>query len=158
MPTKLDFELLHVYCHQKDYRLCWALNESLRFELERISDFLEIPERENETEAQKKKRIETITYAQFQYKDEVTHRSIYVVANQPVAKKVITRQGDLFAAERTDLLIPELRRVDYFILLYGHFETSDIDEIEEQLNMISLINKAHHVDTDTLESYANLMH
>ncbi|MDP6907953.1 MAG: IPExxxVDY family protein [Flavobacteriales bacterium] len=158
LPTKLDFELFHVYCHQKDYRLCWALNQAFRFELQRVTDFLEIPEKENETKEEISKRLETITYAQFHFKDEVTHRSIYVLANHPINRSVVTKQGDLFATEKMELLIPELPLVDYFIQLYGQFEPSDIDDIQEKLNLIPMINAAHLVNTETLRSYANLMH
>lgn len=157
-PTKVDFELFHVYCHQKDYRLSWAMNRTFRFELERIMDFNDIIKKKDETEEEKQKRLARITYSQFHFKDEITHREIYVIANRPVIKYSEDKKEDIFPTEKAPLLIPELRKVDYFAQLYGQFQDHELDEIEEKLSLIPLVNTAVRVNTDTLQAYGDLMH
>jgi len=157
LPQTPDFELFHIYCHQKDYRLCWAINEAFRFELQRVTNFLEIPEKKNETEQEKKKRLETITHARFNYKDDIAHQEMYVIANRAVDTKITESENDLFPTEKQELLIAELPRVDYFVQLYGQFETWELNEIEEKLNVIPIINAAQRVDVNTLAAYNNLM-
>ncbi|MFM1875313.1 MAG: hypothetical protein RL266_1050 [Bacteroidota bacterium] len=147
LPTEPDFELFQIYCHQKDYRLCHALNLHFKCDFKRINDFLE-----------EEKKPHLPSYAQFEYTDNITHRTYYVIANQPSVKTLVTREGDLFAAEQPELLLPEMNRVDYFFQLYGQFEDHELEEIEDELNLIPLITAAQRVDPRSHKAYLNLMH
>lgn len=147
MPQQPDFELFHIYCHHKDYRLCFALNEHFQWEFSRIKDFLE-----------EEKKPGLPTYAQFNFVDGITHKEYFIIGNQPLMRELVTKEGDLFAAEQPELLIPQLTKVDYFFLLYGQFTEAELDELEDQLNMISLINAAKRVDSGSHPAYLNLMH
>ncbi len=147
IPDKPDFNLFHIYCHQKDYRLCGALNEQFRCKMVRVSDFLE-----------EEKKPHLPSYAQFYWEDEVTHREFYLIANRPVAQPAIAKAGDLFPAASQELIIPELAKVDYFLQVYGQFGKKDLDEIEDHLNLIPMINAAKMVNPESSKSYLNLMH
>ena len=147
MPQKPDFELFHIYCHQKDYRLCFALNEHFKCEFARMKDFLEEAESPH-----------LPTYSQFIYTDDITHKEYYLISNQPLIKELVTKEGDLFATEQPELLIQQLPRVDYFFLAYGQFEEEELNDIEDQLNLIPLINAAKRVNPESLPAYLNLMH
>lgn len=147
LPTEPDFELFHIYCHQKDYRLCLALNEHFRANFSRIRDFAEEDENPN-----------IPTYSQFVYADEVTHKEYFVISNRPLVREMVTREGDLFPTEQPQLLLPEFSRVDYFFQLYGQFEEYELAEIEDELNLIPVINAAQRVDPASHKAYLNLMH
>ena len=134
------------------------MNETFRFEMQRIMDFRDIPEKEDETEDEKRKRMSRVTYAQFHFVDEITHREIYLIANRPVTRFPNVKSGELFATEQAPVLIPEHPQVDYFAQLYGQFLETDLDGIGETLNLIPIINKAHRVDADSLKAYSDLMH
>lgn len=162
MPPQPDFELFHIYCHQKDYRLCHALNQHFRLELTRKRDLFEILEKDNETEQEKKERLEAITFPQLEYIDEVIHREVFVISNHANENGLLSTdvaEGNLFApTEMRQLLIPELPRVDYFFQIYGQIDDAELDAIEDRLNMIPLINAAKRVNPSSLTSYLNLMH
>lgn len=147
LPEEPDFQLYHIYCHQKDYRLCHALNEYFKCDFRRINDFLE-----------EENKPHLPSYAQFEFADNITHKTYYVIANQPSVKTVVTKEGDLFATEQPELLIPEMARVDYFFQLYGQFEEYELMEIEDSLNVIPLISAAKRVDPNSHKAYLNLMH
>lgn len=147
LPTTPDFELFHIYCHQKDYRLCFSLNGHFNWSFTRVNDFLE--EEENS---------KLSTYAQFAYADEISHKEYFVISNKPLINDLVSRSGDLFPTEQPELLIPELPKVDYFLQAYGHFEEEELMEMEDQLNLIGLINAAQRANTGSLRSYLNLMH
>ena len=144
---KPDFELFHIYCHQKDYRLCHALNLHFKCDFKRINDFLE-----------EEKNPHLPTYAQFEYTDIITHKTYFVIANQPSVKTLVTKEGDLFATEQPELLLSEMPRVDFFFQLYGQFEEFELNEIEDDLNIIPLITAAQRVDPNSHKAYLNLMH
>jgi hypothetical protein len=147
LPTRPDFELFHIYCHQKDYRLCFSLNEHFHWSFTRINDFLEEDDHPH-----------LPTYAQFAYSDDVLHKEYFIISNQPLVKELVTRSGDLFPTEQPELLIPELPKVDYFFQAYGQFDEEDLSDMEDQLNLVGLINAAQRADTGSLKSYLNLMH
>lgn len=147
MPSKPDFELFHVYCHHRDYRLCFALNEHFNYSLKRIEDFLE-----------EEGKPELPTYAQFKYKDGIMHKEYFIIANRPLLKEVVANEGDLFPAEQPELLIPELPKVDYFFQLYGQFEEHELEEIADELSLIPVVIAVQRADTSSLKSYMNLMH
>jgi hypothetical protein len=147
LPTEPDFELFLIYCHQKDYRLCFALNEHFHSSFVRIKDFLEEEEKPH-----------LPTYAQFTYSDDITHKEYFLISNQPLVKDLVTREGDLFATEQPELLIADQPKVDFFFMAYGQFTEEELNDIEDQLNLISLINVAKRVDPNSSSSYLNLMH
>ncbi|MDB4655236.1 IPExxxVDY family protein [Flavobacteriales bacterium] len=145
MPEEVDFKLFHIYCHLKDYRLCWALNEQFRCKMVRVDDFLD-------------EDSNLPSYAQFYWKDDIMHREFYLISNKPATTNAVVQNGDLFATESRELLIPEVKKVDYFLQVYGQFTSIELEEIEEHLNMIQFINAAKMVDTSSSKSYLNLMH
>jgi len=147
MPQEPDFELYHIYCHQKGYRLCFALNEHFKFEFSRVKDFLE-----------EDKKPHLPTYSQFMYVDEILHKEYFVIGNQPLVKELVIKEGDLFATEQPEFLIPALTKVDYFFKLYGPFSEEELEDIEDQLNVIPLINAAKRIDPSSHPAYLNLMH
>ena len=147
MPEEPDFNLFHIHSHIKDYRVCWALNEEFRCKMVRVDDFLE-----------EEKKPELATYSHFYWKDEIMHREYYLICNQPANSTPVTVRGDLFPTESRELLIPELGKVDYFLQVYGQFSDSELDDIESDLNMMSLVNAAKLVDPSSAKFYLNLMH
>ena len=147
MPEGPDFNLFHIHSHIKDYRICWALNEEFRCKMVRVDDFLEEEE-----------RPELATYSQFYWKDEIMHREFYLICNKPTNGSSVAKPGEMFAAESREMLIPELSKVDYFLQVYGQYSDSDLDGIENDLNMMSLVNAAKLVDPSSANFYLNLMH
>lgn len=147
MPQEPDFELYHIYSHQKDYRLCYALNNYFKFNFTRIKDFLE-----------EESNPHLPTYSHFQHTDNITHKEYFIISNQPLVKELVTKEGDLFATEQPELLIPTLAKVDYFLLLYGQFTEQELDLMEDQLNLVPFINAAKRIDPSSNPAYLNLMH
>jgi hypothetical protein len=86
------------------------------------------------------------------------HREFYLICNKPTNGSSVAKPGEMFAAESREMLIPELSKVDYFLQVYGQYSGSDLDEIENDLNMMSLVNAAKLVDPSSAKFYLNLMH
>jgi hypothetical protein len=147
IPESPDFDLIQIYCHQKDYRLCWALNEHLGSSFQRVDDFPNGDE-----------HYKLSTYSQFVWVDDINHREYFLISNQALPKPETVPSSGLFATETAMPLIPELPRVDYFLQLYGQFDMKELNELEEQLNAIAIINAAQLTDASALKSYLLLMH
>ena len=67
-----DFLLIGIVCHQRDYRLTWAINKAFNIELVRLPDDLEIPLPKSE---------KTSEHALYHFFDEESHCIYSLVEN-----------------------------------------------------------------------------
>jgi hypothetical protein len=106
-----DFILIGVSCHTKDYRLCWEINKSLNSDLKRTED-LEIS-----------KKGEVNFFSFYEYIDEDNYIEYYLISN-------LGSNG---------YLIPEQKKVDFFLLLKGNTSTNQAKDIIGRINSLSLV-------------------
>ena len=134
---KLDFEydydflLLGISCHEKDYRLCWAINNKLGFDLKKSQE-LEIKE---------KNRKELSSYSLYSFEEIEKYREYYVIAN---------RTNDRF-------LIPEQKQADYFILIKGNISRPEKDLFIKNIKEINMILAVFIINPNELKSKQNLL-
>jgi hypothetical protein len=128
-----DFELLGIGCSEKSYCLAWHINNTLGIELWR----------EIELKYWHNKKGE---YYITNYKYEEEYGSIFLLKN----KAVFNSEGGLL------FLLPELKKIDYFVLLYGKF-IEKIEELKESLKKIEIIDYVKHIEIATLKSKQNLI-
>lgn len=126
----IDFILVGIVCHAKDYRLCFEINRELEIDLERIDD-LEIISGKNKSGR----------FALFRYDDEEQLKTYYIVSNKNATGM---------------LLIPEQKTTDFFMLLKGSFGPAEKKEILDRLKKIALVLSAFEVDASKLKSKENL--
>ncbi len=67
-----DFKVFAVFSQQKDYRLCWLLNRYLHFDLKKLSPFVYVPYKKNET----------CLFSAYYYKDTINRLDYFLVANK----------------------------------------------------------------------------
>lgn len=125
-----DFLLVGLSCHQKDYRLCWAINRALELDLSRKDDVILA-----DASGQQSR------YSFYSYSDEVHHLKYYVVSN---------RGGQGY-------LVPECKEADYFLVIDGHHEYLDMQDALRQLKQCDVVLTAFEIDPDGLKSKENLV-
>ena len=137
MKFKLDiaydyeFVLLGISCHEKDYRLCWAINNKVGLDLKKTED-LEIKE---------KSKKEASLYSLYRYEEKNKYRDFYIIAN---------KISDRF-------LIKEQKSADYFILIKGSIEKSEIETLIKSLREINMILAVFEINPNLLKSKQNLL-
>jgi hypothetical protein len=126
-----DFRLIGISCHAKDYRLCWALNNQLGLQLEKIH-------RENAASGLKKNgiAIESI----YTYFDEENHSAYQLFYNK----------------HNNNLLLPEQKLAD-FLLTIDQMNEASFEELMKEIKKIDLVNTAFVIDVNTLKSKENLI-
>jgi hypothetical protein len=124
-----DFILIGVSCHTKDYRLCWEINKSLNSDLKRTED-LEIS-----------KKGEVNFFSFYEYIDEDNYIEYYLISN-------LGSNG---------YLIPEQKKVDFFLLLKGNTSTNQAKDIIGRINSLSLVLTSFKIDPNQLKSKHNLL-
>jgi hypothetical protein len=124
-----DFILIGISCHTKDYRLCWEINKSLNTDLKRTED-LEIS-----------KKGEVNSFSFYEFIDEDNYVEYYLISN-------LGSNG---------YLIPEQKKVDFFLLLKGNTSTNQAKDIIGRINSLSLVLTSFNIDPNQLKSKHNLL-
>ena len=89
---EFDFNLLGICCHEKDYRLCWAINSTLNLNLSKASEDIElIFNKESKPDA---------NFSIYSYTSKYNSDEYYLISNK---------------CQRT-WLIPEKSHFDFFVV------------------------------------------
>jgi hypothetical protein len=127
----LDFILVAITVPLKDYRFCYKLNKQLNREFYRIE----------ELELQFNIDEDPFYFSRYFYVDTNTENEFFLLAN---------RGSEGF-------LIPEMKTVDYFLLIYNYFDGEELQHLLTQINRIPEVQVAAEVDPRKLKSRENLV-
>ncbi len=126
-----DFLLAAIVSPVKDYMICWHLNRQLGFDLVRQQDL--------EINFLNRKKLGY--FSCFEYKDLANHVSFVLLSN---------KSGG-------EWLIPELEKVDYFLMLRDNIEAVALKPIIESIKGIAVVQTVFEVDHHDLRSKQNLI-
>ena len=124
-----EFILIGISSHTKDYRLCRELNLGLCIDLLRVGD-LEISQKE-----------EIKAFSFYEFVDEDNYLEYYLISN-------LSSSG---------YLIPEQKKVDFFLMLKGNISIDLKDDIICKINSLSLVLTSFNLDPNQLKSKQNLL-
>ena len=149
-----DFVLIGISSHEKEYRICWALNNKFNFELTKI-DSLEIKGKKQETPS---------FFSLFKYEDEEAFIEYFVIANLSESKTTGVNNNTLFKgntkefqSSENEFLIPEYKNMNYFFVIKGEIGTEEIEETIKKIKEIDLVLTAVNMDVTQLRSKQNLI-
>ena len=129
IENEFDFSLLGISCHAKDYRLSWALNNSLNIKLKKEDDIHpELCE-------------DGICFANSSYYDDIDHLQYALISNK----------------EDGAHLIPEFPQLDYFFKVSGPQHEYEIEHYKQIMQNMDLILTVLVIDPKTLKSKPNLV-
>ena len=126
-----DFFLMALCCHEKDYRICWAINNILNTDLRKEKD-LNIPQ---------KKGNAASLFSLYFYNDEEQFREYYLVSNK----------------NETSVLIPEQKQADYFMLVKGTLGSNEKEQMLLKIKGSGMVLTAYTVEPGSLRSKQNLI-
>ena len=130
LTLDLDFTLIAITAPLKDYLLCHKINTTLQFNFEKIEDhevFFNIDE-------------DPQAFSKYFYLSE-SEVEYYLVNN---------RNGEGF-------LIPEMNKVDFFIIIQQFVDSEDLDYLISGLNKLADVQVAFKIDQNKLKSKENLV-
>jgi hypothetical protein len=126
-----DFVLIGISSHEKDYRICWVINNTLALELVKIEP-LEIKD---------KKQDESSHFSLFSCERPDEFMEYFIIANR-------SEKG---------MLIPEQKQIDYFFVIRGEIENDVVMEIIKKIKESNLVQTAFRIDVSSLKSKQNLI-
>ena len=149
---EINYRLLAIHTSLDDYRLAYFINQKLPINLSTNKNGIQLNIKEGETK-----------FSRFYYYDKEREISWDLVQNK---NEVIQNKKDnsqnLFSNLNMEVstkvfLLPEFKKVDYFLKIEKTEETMDIKEIQLLLNTIENISTAYSVDTHKIKSKNNLI-
>jgi hypothetical protein len=131
LSLDLDFLLVAIMAPLKDYVLCHKINTSLNYNFVKIQDhevYFNIDE-------------PALTFSKYRYEAEQGANEYFLVNN---------RNSEGF-------LIPEMNKVDYFLVVHHYVDQDDLNSLMKGLNQLADIQLAVQVDPLKLKSRENLV-
>lgn len=127
----LNFKLIAINCPLKDYRFCFFVNKYTHLDLAKVDD--------HETWIPKQS---SLFFSKYSYINPVQDTEFYLIGNKGI-------DGGY--------LIPEMRSIDYFLLIKEYIDEEDFNQIIEVLNQIDDVVVAKEIDPAKLKSKENLL-
>jgi len=131
-PT-FDFELLGIVSPIREYRMAWLVNQELELNLVKVDDL--------ELEFLNSEKLESA-----QYFLSLPHGFIQLLKNKA-----------LNSAQQLAYLVPELKNLDYFLLVQDETEQLDLSNFMEKLSRNPLVQSIVRIDISKLKSKENLL-
>ncbi|MGF1922593.1 MAG: IPExxxVDY family protein [Bacteroidia bacterium] len=131
LSLDLDFVLIAITASLKDYTLCHKINKNLEFDFEKIDDheiYYNIDE-------------DPLAFSRYHFFVEEGEINYYLVNN---------RNSEGF-------LIPEMNKVDFFMIIQQFLAKEDLDFILGRLNKLTDIQVAAQINPLKLKSKENLV-
>nr|WP_314865572.1 IPExxxVDY family protein [uncultured Flavobacterium sp.] len=149
---EIDYYLIAIHTTLEDYRLAYFINQHLPINLSKSKEEIHINIKEGETQ-----------FSRFCFDDEDNFISWDLIQNknEVIGQKEITKQ-DLFSNSTQEVatkvfLLPELKKVDYFLKIEGDENDVKIIDIITKLKTIKSLSTVYVVDTETIKSKNNLI-
>ena len=146
------FTLIAIHCSEEAYKLAYLLNLQLNMRLKRKKTDLDFS-----TEGL------LITFPLYDFEDVHKYTHFYLVANKCRSVEAsLQSSGGLFSelvSEKSTAhyLLPEFKKVDYFLKIYSDFETVTLRRMLSQLNEIKQVISAYTLEIDNIKSRNNLI-
>lgn len=131
LADDFDFDLIGICSHQRDYRLCWSINEALDLELAKAQEPFMVSGRKGEVLSK---------HSFYEWEDEQNHLSYHLIKNK---------------SDNT-FLVPEKAQIDYFLVI-RELGMINIDDFLTKVKKISSILTAFIYDPNELKSSKHLI-
>ncbi|MFV5687552.1 IPExxxVDY family protein [Flavobacterium sp. ZT3R25] len=149
---EIDYYLIAIHTSLEDYRLAFFINQLLPINLSKSKNEIQINIEEGETNFSRfyyYDNEKAITWNLIQNKNEVIqykkgiNQNLFSNVTMEVATKVF--------------LLPEFKKVDYFLKIENIEDTTSVSTIQTILNKIDNISTLYTVDINQIKSKNNLI-
>jgi hypothetical protein len=149
---EIDYQLIAIHSPLEDYRLAYFINQNLPVNLKKCHGNIHISNKEGETQ-----------FTRFIFEDEEKDVcwSLIQNHNDTVVTSNSENQG-LFANSNTNFstkiyLIPEFKRVDYFLKIENADALINISSITDLIKKIDRVSTVYPVQVEKIKSKNNLI-
>jgi hypothetical protein len=146
--------LIGISSHEKDYRICWALNNILELDLTK-GEPLEIKSKSQNSPS---------FFSLFSFEDAEEFKEYFVISNLSENKLFAPKDNTLFSKGEKEspsteigILIPEQKQMNYFFVIRGEITKKAIKEVIGKIKKLDFVLTAVSIDVKELKSKMNLI-
>jgi hypothetical protein len=149
---EIDYHLIAIHTSLEDYRLAFFINQKLPINLSKSENEIQINIKEGETK-----------FSRFYYYTIEKEISWNLIQNKgEVVQQKKDNSQNLFSNLTLEVatkvyLLPEFKKVDYFLKIENLDETMNMTKIQTALNTIDSISAIYTVETNKIKSKNNLI-
>lgn len=149
---ELDFHLMAIHTSLEGFRLAYFLNQKLQLSLTKSTDEVKI-----------KKKEGSAYFSRFSFEDLKNDVFWNLIENESeITPKLNTVSQGLFsesnnAFKTKDFLLPEFRKVNFFLKIDACKETVSPTAIATQVKSINWVSTAYFVSLENIKSRNNLI-
>lgn len=146
------FTLIGIHCGEEEYKVAFLLNQKLNMQLKRKKSDLDFSQQGL-----------MISFPLYDFEDKNNYTHYYLVANKCRSKDAsLQSSGGLFNemdSPRSNIhfLLPEFKKVDYFLTIFTEYETEIVRGIVGGLKEIKQIVSAYEIAAENIKSKSNLI-
>jgi hypothetical protein len=132
MSESNSFLLIGISSHENDYRLVWAINNTLSFQFTRIENLVIFNQ----------KLDADLEFSRFTYMDEEKYLTYHLISN---------RCPDGF-------LFPEIKNLDYLLQITGELDSKNLAFILKELKKTEVVSATFMIDPALLKDADRKLH
>ena len=136
-----NYTLIGIHTALEDFKLAYLLNNNLNTHFSRANFSLDFEK--NESKA---------SFSIYDYTNEKYDYEWYLISNSYKEERVNEEDTLALSTETITYLIPEKKRVDYFIKIVGEPNHELIAKTIDKIKTISQVVTSYTIETDTLKS------
>ncbi len=136
-----NYSLIGIHTVLEDYKLAYLLNQQLETHFTRASYSLDFEKEKNNA-----------SFSIYDYSNATYDFDWFLIANSCKEVNNVPSQGLFLSSETKNYLIPEKKKVDFFIKIIGELEAEFIYKIVEKIKKVDLVITSYSIDPQTLKS------
>jgi len=147
-----DFSLVAIHCSEEAYKMAYLLNQHLNLRLERKKLDLDFTHDNLE-----------ISFPIFEFEDQFQYTKYYLTSNKCKSNVANTTDSvglfgkDISERIRVTNLLPEFKKVDFFLKVETDFKNSPLRKNIALINEIKQVISAYEIDVSQIKSNNNLI-
>jgi hypothetical protein len=136
-----NYTLIGIHSTLEEYKLAYLLNQKIKTEFIRADYSLDFENKNNNA-----------TFDIYEFINTKFSQSWFLISNQYSNDFEGVMTGLFQSNEITTYLIPEKRKIDFFLKLEGDFNYDYIAKKVEEINSINQVITSYKIDPNTLKS------
>ena len=135
------FSLIGIHTVVEDYKLAYLLNKNLQTHFSKTAEELKFENEKNEA-----------CFSLYHYEETNCEYDWYLISNSVRTENSNNTSELLLSSEITTYLIPEKKKVDYFIKISGDTNYTHVAKVIEKIKKIDQVVTAYRIDKNSLKS------
>jgi len=143
-----EYSLIGIHTSEEDYKLAFLLNQTLQTRFSKFKHHLDFKDK-------------SASFSVYEYLDEKNQLTNHLISNKYIGEATDELKTNLFSNEisysNVSYLIPERKKVDYFLKIEGDISTIELHKTIATINSINQIITSYKISPELLKSKDNLI-